>query len=71
MKAEVISLDDWTVLFVNGLVVEEGHDLIEGGYPLQEYMKLIKAYGLTLDNTTFREATEEEQESAEKHGRLA
>ncbi len=48
-KVLIIGAEDWEGLFVNGMLVDEGHTLNEGESRKKYLSGICKKYGVTLD----------------------
>ncbi len=60
--AILIGSDDWEGLFVNGMLVEEGHTLNEGSNRIKYFTNLAKKYNFNLDEMQAGYVTEEYEE---------
>jgi hypothetical protein len=57
--AILIGSDDWEGLFVNDLLVEEGHTLNEGSNRIRYFTNLAKKYNFNLEDMQAGYVTEE------------
>lgn len=69
-KVVIISADDWEGLFVDGVLVDEGHTLNEGESRKKYLASICKKYNVTLDEIQEGYVTEEYEEKLNDCGRF-
>lgn len=67
-KAILIKADDWEGLFLDGVLVEEGHTLNEGSSRIKYFIQLSKQYNFDLGNMKEVWVTEEDEERLNYNG---
>lgn len=67
-NAILVKADDWEGLFVNGKLVEEGHELNEGISRVKYFNKLAKTYGFKLSEMEEAWVTDEYDEELSDTG---